>query len=182
MLFLRPLVLALALTVMAPVLHAAPAASAAKKELIAKIVKLQQAEMEGVARMLTAQALQVRLQAVNQALTHAPADKRDAWLKETQDDLRKTAAEIEPLIKDKALKIAPAIFSAELEEKFSEDELRQVVQWLESPTSRKFFQYGAQTQTAITQKVVAETRTSVDPKLQALDTKLKNRFAPPAGK
>lgn len=182
MLLFRPLILALALTLVAPVLHAAPAASPAKKELVAKIVKLQVAEMESVARMLTAQALQARMQAVNQALTQAPADKREALMKDTQDDLRKTAGEIEPLLKDKAQKIAPALLSAELEEKFSEEELRQVVQWLESPTSRKFFQYGAQMQKTITQKLIDETRASVDPKLQALDTKLKNRFAPPAGK
>ena len=181
MLSFRPLVLALTLAFVAPMVSAAPpAASPAKKELIAKIIKLQQSEMEGVARMLTAQALQSRLQAVNQALAQVPTEKREALMKDVQDDLRKTAGEIEPLLKDKAQKIAPAILSAELEEKFTEDELRQVVQWLDSPISRKFFQYGVQTQNTVTQKLIAETRANVDPKLQALDSKLKGRFSPPA--
>jgi hypothetical protein len=164
-----------------------PAAQAAsKKELVAKVVQLQMAEVENMARALTNQVMQPRVQAIGQALNKVPAEKRDVMGKEIQADLRKTAGEIEANLREKATKLAPAILSAALEEKFNEDELRQIASWLESPTARKFNQYGSEAQNTLVQKLVAESRASVEPKLQAFDDKVKNRFtalaAAPASK
>ena len=183
---LQPLVVALSLGAAL----ASPAWADTKKDLVAKVVHIQQADAENIARAITGQALQPRIQAISQAMGGVPADKRDALSKDIQSELKKTAGEIETLLRDKAVKLAPAIFTAALEDKFSEDELRQIITWLESPAAHKFQQYANDVQSALVQKLVAETRAAVDPKLRALDDKLKSQFAaagsttrnaPPAG-
>lgn len=155
-----------------------PAALAAdgKKALVARIVQLQQGDVENLSRALVNQAMQPRLQAIGQALGKLPQDKRDALAKEIQTDVRKAGTEMESLVREKALKLAPAVLGAGLDEKFSEEELRQIVSWLESSTARKFQQYATEAQGALVQKVVAEAKAQIDPKLQSLDQKIKARF------
>lgn len=167
-----PLVWALcAVTITAPVL------AQSKKELVAKVVQLQQADAEGIARAIAAQALQPRLQAAGQAMGGVPADKREALGKEVQADLKKTAGEIETLLRDKAVKLAPSTFGPLLEENFTDDELRQTISWLESGAAKKFQQIGGVFQNALAKKLVDDTRSTVEPKLRALDENLKARFA-----
>ena len=67
-----------------------------------------------------------------------------------------------------ALKLAPQTIGAVLEEKLSEDELKQVVAMLESPVNRKYTALLGDMQRALGEKLIAETRTAVDPKVRAL--------------
>ena len=152
-------------------------AAEGRKALVARIVKLQQADVENIARALTNQAMQPRLQAINQALGRVAQDKREALAKEIQADLRKAGSEIETVLRERGGKLAPAVLSAGLDEKFSEDELRQIATWLESPAARKFQQYATEAQGALIQKLVAESRAQIEPKLQTLDQKIKAHFA-----
>ena len=61
-------------------------------------------------------------------------------------------------MRDRALKLAPSTIGAVLEEKFSEDELKQLVAWLESPVNKKYQQLGAEMQNAFAQKLRRRSR------------------------
>ena len=67
-----------------------------------------------------------------------PPDKREAVAKEIQADAKKYADKTVPLVQARAVKLAPTTIGALLEEKFSEDELKQVVAIIESPAYVKF--------------------------------------------
>ena len=158
--------------------------SPAKKELIAKVVQLQQGGVEGIARSLVEQPAMAMLQQAGQVLqTRIAPDKREALAKEIQADVRKYVEETNPLLRDKALKMAPAVMGPLLDEKFTEDELKQLVTWLESPVIRRYQQLTPEIQKGLSEKLVAETRPIVEPKLQALDRSVSGRLGlPQAGK
>ena len=158
--------------------------SAAKKELIQKVIQLQGGGIEGVARGLVEQPAMALLQQAGMVLqTRIAPDKRDALAKEIQADVRKYVEETGPMVRDKAIKAAPGVMGPMLDEKFSEDELRQLVSWLESPVVRRYQQMTPDVQRGLTEKLVAETRAAVEPRLQALDRSVTQRLAaaaPPA--
>jgi hypothetical protein len=66
---------------------------------------------------------------------------------------------------------------AALEEKFTEDELKVFVNWLESPVYRKYQQVAPEIQRNFVQKLVAEARPSIDPKLKTLEESVRNALA-----
>jgi uncharacterized protein len=105
------------------------------------------------------------------------ADKREALAAELQAEVRKFFDEAAPLLRERAVKLAPSTIGAALEEKFSEDELKSLIAWLESPVSRKYQQLGSEVQQGLMQKVVAESRPQVEPKLKALDQALTAKLA-----
>src|SRR4051812_13311563 len=95
----------------------------AKKELVARILKIQQPAMEQLARELAKQpAGELLGSAIEFVQTQVPADKREALAKGLQEDGDKYLAEAYPLVRDRAVKLAPLTVGALLEEKFTEDE------------------------------------------------------------
>jgi hypothetical protein len=159
----------------------AQAASPAKKELVQKILKLQQPGFEGVGNQLAGQTANQAMQAAAQALAGVPADKRDALAKDVQAEVRKFYDEVAPILRERAVRLAPTIVGTALEEKFSEDELKTLITWLESPVSRKYQQFAGDLQQALAQKVVAESRAQVEPKLKALDQSLTAKLTTAGG-
>ena len=157
-------------------------ASPAKKELVQKLLQLQQPALEGAARNLVERpAAQMMQQAGEVLQTQIPADKREAIGKSIETDVKKYIDETYPLVRERAIKLAPSTVGVVLEEKFTEDELRQLVAWFESPVNRKFQQAGGEMQSSLMQKLVVEARPLVEPKLQALDQKVRSALgAPPA--
>ena len=67
-----------------------------------------------------------------------------------------------------------------LEEKFTEDELKQLLAWFESPVNKKFQQVSGEMQGSFMQKLVAEARPLLEPKLQALEQKVRAALGAPA--
>ncbi|BDI07601.1 DUF2059 domain-containing protein [Sphaerotilus microaerophilus] len=176
---LRLCVLAAALT--ASGLTLAADASAAKKDLVKKVLQLQQPGIEGVGNVVAGQTAQQMLQAASQQAGRVPADKREQVGKEIQEEVRKFYEETAPILRAMALKQAPGTVGVALEEKLSEDELKALIAWLESPVSKKYQQLSAEVQPQLTQKVVAESRASVEPKLKALDQSIAKKLGlPPA--
>lgn len=159
--------------------------SATKKELIAKVVQLQQGGIESFARGLVEQPAMAMLQQAGMVLqTRVPPDKREALAKEIQGDVRKYVEEAGPLVRDKAVKAAPGVIGPLLDEKFNEDELKQLAAWLESPVVRRYQQLTPEFQKSLSEKLVADTRGAVEPKLQALERSINQRLvavAPPPG-
>jgi hypothetical protein len=166
-----------------PAAASAPAVpvSAAKKELIAKLLTLQQPVYENMAREIVMRpAVQLGQQA-GRALQNLPPEKRESTGKGIDTDIRKFIDESTPLLRDRAIKAAPTTLGPILEEKMSEDELKQLVAWLDSPAAKKYQQLGAEMQQAMLQKLMAEAGPMLTPKLQALETKVAGSLGiPPA--
>lgn len=162
-------------TLAAPAVHAEPAA--AKKELIARILKLQQPGIEAMARGLAEQPAGIILNGMSASLpANMEPSRREAIIREVQGEVRKYADEAVPLVRERALKLAPTTIGAVLDEKFTEDELRQLVAQLESPVYAKFQQQGNDMQRALAQKLIAETRPQIEPKVRALEQAIARRL------
>ncbi len=165
-----------------PVWAQAPTpASAGKKEQVSRILQLQQAAIEGMARGLAEQPAMQLMQQAGPAVQRLPAERREAVARDIEADLRKYAEESVPIVRDRAVKVAPGIIGPMLEERFTEDELRQVVAMLESPVIRKFQAMAVEMQKAMTEKIVAETKAEVEPKVRAMQLTVAKRLglAPP---
>lgn len=149
----------------------------AKKELVARILKIQQPAVENLARELAQQpANELMASAIEYVQTQVPADKREAIGKGLQQDADKYMNETYPLVRERALKLAPSTVGALLEEKFSEDELKQAAAMLESPIYTKFQSMGGEMQRALVNKLVPDLKPQVEPKLRALDESIAKRL------
>ena len=154
------------------------AQTTAKKELVAKVLLLQQPAIEQAAQALAERpALQMLQQAGMALQSQLPADKREAVAKEIQAEAKKYADEAVPLVRERAVKLAPSTVGALLEEKFSEDELKQLIAIIESPVNRKFLQLGVEMQNVLIDKLVAETQAVIEPKVRALEQAIGKRLA-----
>lgn len=151
----------------------ASATSPAKKELVQRLLVLQQGAIEGMSRNVVERPVLLLAQRANTILqTKVPADRREAAAKAMEAEIRQFFNDATPVLRERALKLAPATYGAMVEEKFTEDELRQVVAWLESPVNRKFQQLAPDMQTAFMQQLGSEANTLLGAKLQALERKL----------
>ena len=174
--------IALLLAAAAPVAsaQAASAASApsspAKKALVSKVLKLQQSGIENLARQLAEQPALQLLQRADIALQRVPAERREQLARDIQADARKYAEEAVTLVRDRAIVLAPQTVGPILEANFSEDELKQIASILESPVNRKFQQLAGDMQRALAEKLIADTRTGVEPKLRQCEQSLNKRF------
>ena len=166
----------------APNGNAPAVASGGKKELVGRILKLQQPGIEAMARGLAEQPALELIDRADAALPNRiAADKRETVARDIQADVKKYLDEAVPLVQQRAVRLAPATVGAVLEEKFTEDELRQVVGIIESPVYAKFQQMGGDMQKALGEKLVTEMRPTIDPKVQALEQSIAKRLGvPPA--
>ena len=154
--------------------------SPAKKELVAKAIALQQPIFENMAREVVMRPAVQMGQAAGNALQNVPQDKREAMGKSIDADIRKYVDESYPLLKDRAIKLAPTTIGPLLEEKMSEDELKQLVTWLDSAAAKKYQAIGGDLQQAMGQKLIAEAGPLLTPKLQALEGKIRGTLGMPA--
>jgi hypothetical protein len=169
---------AIALLALVGVVHAQ--STAAKKELVAKVLQLQRAAVEQTGQALVERPAAQLMQQAGVALqARVAADKRDAVAKDIQADVKKYIDEAGPLVRDRAVKLAPSTVGAVLDEKFSEDELKQLIAIMESPVNRKFLQLGGEMEKALAEKVVADTQAVIQPKVKALELSMTKRLGLP---
>lgn len=144
--------------------------SPAKKDLVARVLVLQQSAIEQTAQALVERpALQMMQQAGIALQTRVAPDKREAVGKKVQEELKKYVDDVGPMARSQAVKLAPSTIGVLLEEKFTEDELKQLIAIMESPVNRKYAQMGGELQKALGEKLVAQTKSAIDPKIKALD-------------
>ena len=156
---------------------AASASSPAKKELVAKVLQSQQGSAEALARNLVEQPALQLLQVIGpQIAARIPADKRDALAKDIQADARKYVDEAVPIVRERAIKLAPTTLGPMLEERFTEDELKVLVAFLESPVSKKYQQMAGDMQKALADKLVADVGPTIEPKLKAMQQSVAKRL------
>jgi hypothetical protein len=156
------------------VLASAASAQGTKKELVQRVLQAQQSEIENVSRSIVERPAAQMMQEAGLAMQRqVPAEKREAIGKSIEAEVRKYIDESYPLVRERALKLAPTTIGTVLEEKMNEDELRQLATWLESPANKKFQQLGPEMRNSFIQKVLTESRPVVDPKIQALDGRIR---------
>ena len=164
----RPIVIAL-LAGVAGLAMAQGGSSPARKELAQRIVQVQAGAIEGLARSLAEQSVaQLGQQAMAALQARVAPDQREAVARDLQAEFKKYGDEVVPLLRERALKLAPTTVGAVLEEKFTEDELRTLATAMESAAFRKYQQIAPDMQKALVEKLVADARPAIDPKLQAL--------------
>ncbi|BCO25673.1 hypothetical protein MIZ03_0552 [Rhodoferax lithotrophicus] len=155
--------------------------SSAKTELISKILTLQQQVIEQTAQSLVERpALQMMQQASLALQTRVAPENREAVAKAIQADLKAYADDVGPLVRQKAVKLAPSTVGALLDQRFSEDELKQLIAIIESPVNRKYQQMGGDLQKALVDQLVTETKAVVEPKVKALEQAMVKHLGLPA--
>lgn len=148
-----------------------------KKEAIARILKVQQAGIETIARNLAEQPAVELLAAAERSLPQrVAADKQQAVIKDIQADTKKYLDEAVPLVQGRAVKLAPTTIGTLLEEKFNEEELKQIAGILESPAYVKFQQFSPDMQKVLVEKVIADTRSAIEPKVRTLESSIGKRL------
>jgi len=158
----------LALLLVAGVVQAQ--SSTSKKDLVARILVLQQAAIEQTAQTLVERpAIQMQQQAGLALQTRIAPEKRDVIAKQVQEDLKRYVDEVGPVVRQQAVKLAPSTIGSLLEERFTEEELKQLIGIIESPVNRKFMQMGGEFQKVLVEKLVAQTQAVVEPKVKALE-------------
>lgn len=165
----------------APAATPAAPVSAAKKELVAKLLQLQQPGIDNMSKMIAERPVMQLMQQAGQALQQVPPEKREATGKALQADAQKFVEEATPVIRERAMKLVPSTVGAILEEKFTEDELKQLIAWHESPIKKKYEQVGPEMQNALVQKLLADAGQQLDPKLQALQQRMGSTLRAAAG-
>ena len=156
---------------------AAQAHADTKKELVQKLLVLQQPGIEAAGKQLAEQPAAAMMQRAGIAMQAGlPADKREAVARDIQSDVKKYADEAVPLLRKRAVELAPGTLGPLYEQHFNDDELKQLVTFLESPVYRKYQQLGAEMQRTLAEKLVADTRPTVEPKLRALEQQIAQRL------
>lgn len=151
--------------------------TAAKKELVAKVLQLQQPGIEMAGQALVERPAGQMMQQAGLALqARVAADKREVVWKEIQADVKKYLDEAVPPVRERAIKLAPTTVGTLLDEKFSEDELKQLIAILESPVNRKFSQMSGEMQKVLSEKLVAEMQGSIEPKVKSLERAINTRL------
>ena len=145
-------------------------ASASKKDLVARILRAQQGSIEGMAQQLAERpAIEIVGNAMQYIGARVPKDKQEAMAKQVQAEAQKYAAAAVPIVTRRAVELAPSTIGAMLEEKFSDDELAQIASLLENPVILKYQRMLPDMQQALGQKLIADTRPLVEPKVAALE-------------
>lgn len=189
----RPAFVALALALACAGAHAqsaaapAPAASPAKKELVQRVLKLQQPGVDRLATAMTEEpALLLGGHASEIIAAKVTRERQEAIAREVRDEIQKYLKETAPQVRKSAQQLAPGTIGPMLEAQFSEEELKQIIVLLESPAFAKYQQFGGEMQQALQARLVAETRATVEPRVQALEKaigdKLKAVTSAPATK
>ena len=142
-----------------------------KAALVKQFVDMQRPGIEALARGLVQQSERPdrRMPAREYLHTQVPAEKREAAGKAADAELKKYFDEAYPIVRDKALAAAPRGARAVLEQNFTEDELKPAHRLAQLAAEQEVPGVNPKLQQALTEKVVADMRPTIEPKLQALE-------------
>lgn len=144
-------------------------AHADKREQILRLPIAQKQALDGLATDITqAPARQLMGQFVQPAMGLVPPEKREATAQQIDAELQKYQDSAVPLVKTSAAKVGPSAVAGVLEDKFTEEELKQLGAMLDSPILKKYQGIIPELQKALIEKVSNDARPQVDPKLQTL--------------
>jgi len=151
-----------------------------KQALVDKLLKLQQPGIEMAARSIVERPAAQMMQEAGRVMQQVPADKRESVGKGIEADAKKYVEETYTPVRDRAVALAPSTLGATMADKFTEDELKQLVAWFESPVNKKFQQVSGEMQNSYMQKLVPEVRPIIEPKLQTLEQQVRTALGAPS--
>jgi hypothetical protein len=143
----------------------------AKKALVDRVLQLWQVDTIGQS-MLQAPVGDAVQQARAVLQGRATPEKRDAALADIVADARRFMDENTPIARASADKLVPTTVAPLLAERFTEEELKQIVTILESPVKKKFEAMVPELQKKLGESVAADTRAVIDPKLKDLQERI----------
>jgi hypothetical protein len=139
-----------------------------KKDLVQKLIAIQQPSLEATARGLTEAPARQLVAAAQPILIQAvPAEKRDATAKLVDAEIKKYLDAAGPIVRASTNKLSQSTITKAIEDKFTEDELKQLIVILDSPVLKKYQTALPDLSKSLVEQVVADARPQVDPKLQA---------------
>ena len=149
--------------------------SPAKKELVQRLLRLQQGDIESFARSIVERPAVQMMREAGLALQQQQAtqEKREASAKAIEGEVKKYIEDAYPIVRERALKLAPTTIGTTFETKMTEEELRLLVNWLESPTNKKYQQISQELRNVFSQRLLGEMPGVLDSKLQALDGRIR---------
>lgn len=159
---------------------AAPAAAAAaipasKQALIDKMLSLLHMENVGLS-MLQAPVSDAVVQARAVLQGRVSDEKRDAAMTEIVGEARKFIEDTTPAVRTSAQKLIPTKVTPLLAERFTEDELKQIIAILESPVKHKFEALLPELQKSLGEAVAADSGPVINPKLGDLKQRIGMRL------
>lgn len=136
----------------------------AKRDLALKLAQLQaKIDQAGIVEQMTASAVQPLIAGWSMRLDEAVPPAKQKEVRDKLDvELKKFADSTQKAIEAQAPKAAEAAFVPLFMEKLTEDEMRTIIAYLESPVSAKFQDLGAAAGSAWVEKIVESTRASVE--------------------
>jgi uncharacterized protein len=138
-----------------------------KKDLVQKLLAIQQVSLDATAKSLAENPARQMIMAVQPVLTQAvPPEKREATAKAVDAEIKKYLDAATPIVKVVTNKASQSAVAPMLEEKFTEDELRQLVSILDNPALKKYQGLLPEMNKVLVDKVLNDARPQVDPKLQ----------------
>ena len=150
-------------------------AHADKKEVVQKILSSQQGALDDMSRNVAEQPARQLAMGARQILVQGvPEDKREATAKLVDAEIKKYLDGAVPAVRASAGKLSTSVLGPIYEEKFSEDELKQLQAMLESPVLKRYQSLLPEMSNALLEKVVADARPQVTPKLQAAETSIRS--------
>ncbi len=139
-----------------------------KKELVQKLLIIQQASLESTAKGLAEAPARQLVAATQPILAQAvPADKREATAKLIDVEIKKYLDAAGPIVRASTIKMSQGAIASAIDDKFSDDELKQLVTMLDSPVLKKYQTVLPELSKSLVEQVVSDARPQVDPKLQA---------------
>jgi len=160
----------------------AAASSAAKKELVAKILQAQRPGFEMTARRVVEQpAIQMLQQAGQVVQQRLPAEKREPTFRELQADARKYVEDTYPQVRDQTVALAPTAIGPLLEQRMTESELRQVLAVYESAAFRKYQGLAGDMEKALMEQLAPQARPVVEANARALQQTMARRLEAATG-
>lgn len=149
-------------------------AHADKKEVVQKILSSQQGALDDISRNVAEQPARQLAMGARQILVQGvPEDKREATAKLVDAEIKKYLDGAVPAVRASAGKLSTNVLGPIYEEKFSEDELKQLQAMLESPVLKRYQSLLPEMSNALLEKVVADARPQVTPKLQTAEKNIR---------
>jgi hypothetical protein len=167
----------------APAPKPTPAASsAAKKELVAKILQAQKPGFEMTARRVVEQpAIQMLQQAGQVIQQRLPPEKREPTFRELQADARKYVEDTFPQVRDQTIALSATAIGPVLEQRMTESELRQVLAVYESAAFRKYQGLAGDMEKALMEQLAPQARPVVETNARALQQTMAKRLEAATG-
>jgi len=153
---------------------------AGKAALVARFLEIERPSIEALAReLVTGSSDPIARAASGYLQTQAPPEKRADMARVADAEFRRYFDEMYPLVRDRAVQLAPTTIGPILEQNFSESELRELNTWISSPLAKKYQGLNPQIQGALMKQLVADVRPAIEPKLRKLDADVAKALGAP---